>query len=318
MLTEEVEQCYVCESEESDQFRTFDYPDLKLEGSFHLRRCKNCGLVFNSPRLTRESGAILYDTDYYVFDAETNSEYREEARRDFSRVIAVSKPGSRLLEIGCARGHLLTLAQQKGYDVRGVEISEYASKIARASGIPIFTGTLEQTSFEESSFEVIVAQDVLEHVHNPLIFLEIICRYLTKDGLLILETPNIASIFAWLGGKKWIGFNQYHIFLFSPKTLIRLSLKAGLDVVNLETAEANLFSLDSLRRLGMGNLLGSKIRSRIGSWLRAKKLKNNKEDSIPSSDVNLQNARESIISKWLNNHKLGDQLLLYARRSGET
>lgn len=315
MSLEEVKRCFVCKSEEFESFYTFDYSDSGLEDPFRLKRCVNCGMVLNSPRLSPEDSAALYETDYYVFDEATETQYREEANRDLRRVLAVSEPGDRLLEIGCARGHLLALAQELGYDVQGIEISAYASEAARASGLSVFTGTIEQTFFPESSFDVIVALDVIEHVHNPLRFLEIACRYLKKEGILILETPNVASIFGRLGGKRWIGFIPYHICLFSPLTLTRLCVKAGLGVVKLETTEAHLLSLDGARRLGLGSLLSPSVRRRMGSWFRRHKFTTGEIDVASPSDIHAPKKRRSVLARWLNTRQLGDQLVVLLQRS---
>ena len=305
-MSEKVKQCCVCKSNDFIPFYTFDYSNFGYKKPLCLKKCKNCGMVLNACRLKQEAVTNLYKENYYVFSDEDEKMYYEKAKRDLKRVLKTGKSHGKLLEIGCARGHLLKLAQQIGYDVKGVEISSHASKIACASGLSVFNGTMEQTSFPKSSFDIIIALDVIEHVLDPLHFLDIVCCYLKKEGVLILETPNVNSLFARVGGKRWIGFNPYHLYLFSPSTLSELCGRVGLRVIKSKTVKANPLCLD---------FLNSGLRSEIGSCFRKHRFKNSEMEEISISNIQKMKEKENIIAKWLNNYYLGDQIVLYACRS---
>ncbi|NIO87116.1 MAG: methyltransferase domain-containing protein, partial [Candidatus Aminicenantes bacterium] len=231
-------------------------------------------------------------------------------------ILSVSRPGAKLLEIGCARGYLLKLAKDIGYDVQGVEVSSYASDIARNAGLSVFNGTMKDISLAENSFDVVVAIDVIEHVVDPINFLLTVKKYLKQGGMLVLKTPNISSIFARIGGKNWIGFNPYHIFLFSPDTLGSLCNKTGFDIVRLETEEVSFCSMDGLRRLGMGRFLGSKVNRVIESRFRRRVSSENQGvRNTRELDIDLSRRREGLFGSWMKSRYLGDQIIACARPS---
>lgn len=100
------------------------------------------------------------------------------------------------LELGCGRGRLATLLDQKGFTVTGIDLAEatihklnkkYPS-INFLSG-DVFTMNLESM---ENQFDLIVSSEVFEHIGilNRSRFVDIIYRLLKKDGIAIITTPN--------------------------------------------------------------------------------------------------------------------------------
>ena len=79
-----------------------------------------------------------------------------------------------MLDVGCATGYFLEVAQRGGFDPYGVEFSEYAAGIAKEKfgKEKIFHGTLEQ--FHDATgrsgaatFRAIAMSDLIEHVRIP-------------------------------------------------------------------------------------------------------------------------------------------------------
>ena len=78
--------------------------------------------------------------------------------------------------------------------------------------------------------------DVIEHVANPQELLHQ-CRQLLKpDGVLLLETQNVDSLWARLTGRKWQHFkHEEHIYHFTPETIVRILEDCGFAIAH-ETA----------------------------------------------------------------------------------
>ncbi len=302
---EEVMSCPVC-SGVLTPFHQFLFAQLPFR--FKLRRCGVCGLAVNTPRLRPEESAQLYGGDYYVFDAETDHDYEASARRDLARIRPWVPAGARLLEIGCARGHLLALARDAGYEVRGVEISPEASNEARSRGLPVMTGTIETIGRCDLRFDAVVALDVIEHVHDPLEFLSCARKQMAFGSKLILETPNVDGLFARMGGRHWIGFNPYHIALFSQDALVRACQRSGFEIRDLVTVEGRLLSVDGLRRIGAGHLVPDRLRRTAGAWLRAHQAGASSANDARES----VNGNEGSVARWINSRRMGDQLLVHA------
>lgn len=79
-------------------------------------------------------------------------------------------------------------------EVTGLEISQKRINKLNALGyFNIFLGDTEIFEFKKK-FDVIVAGDLIEHLGNPKLFLLNMKNYLDKDGVFIINTPNIYSI----------------------------------------------------------------------------------------------------------------------------
>ncbi len=148
-----------------------------------------------------------------------------------------SKKG-RILDVGCAYGFFLEVAEEEGWEGYGVEISEYAARYAKEElGLKVSLGELKEVRYPSEYFEVVTLWDVIEHLPDPLGELKEINRILRKGGIVALSTPAIDSLFAKLSGKRWIGFQcpWEHIYYFSRSTISKLLEKAGFEVVRIGT-----------------------------------------------------------------------------------
>jgi SAM-dependent methyltransferase len=135
------------------------------------------------------------------------------------------KPCGQLLDVGCATGDFLDVMRQyPGWEVCGVELSDYASRYAREQlGLDVRTGTLESAQFPEAVFDVVTLWDVIEHLPDPLGTLRQIHRLLRPGGLLVFNTPNLESLDARLFKAYWIGYElPRHLHVFSRRTLLTL------------------------------------------------------------------------------------------------
>lgn len=229
--------CEVCGSEHVTPGRSLRYAQFGLPGPFELVVCSGCGLVFNSPRLVPEALARLYDSNYYVF--------AEPPARAFERVTALYRAtvaelearvpaGTPMLEIGSAKGYMQALMADRGFAVQGVELSGHAAAFARHQWqVPVFHGTLERWVEQPGCRRVAAAYctDVIEHVPSPSAFLKALHRATLPGATVLIGTPNIESDGVAQFGDDWLGFNPFHVWLFSRGTLERLLRRCGFEPV---------------------------------------------------------------------------------------
>jgi ubiquinone/menaquinone biosynthesis C-methylase UbiE len=104
---------------------------------------------------------------------------------------------SKILDIGCAGGHLLNFLKKRGFkNLYGVDISETAIKETKSKGIQ--NATVQDsinTNFKENTFDFIIASDILEHIKEDSKAIEEYQRILKKGGKLIVFVP--AFRFLW-------------------------------------------------------------------------------------------------------------------------
>jgi len=125
-----------------------------------------------------------------------------------------------VLDIGCSYGYGTFFLSKNANKVVGIDFDEeriekaqsyYKSPNLEFISLDAFKLT---ERFSESSFEVIIALEFIEHIKNPERFLEIAHYLLSKDGIFILSTPN--RLFRSVEGKPW---NPEHIQEFDKDSL---------------------------------------------------------------------------------------------------
>lgn len=148
----------------------------------------------------------------------------------------LSATGKRLLEVGCASGLFLESAKARGYSVVDVEPGDSGND-ARAKNFEVLPETFDEAAarYPDNSFDIIVFNDVFEHLADPAGTLAECSRLLTDDGRIVINLPvnggilySIARILRHVGldgpyDRMWQkGFSSPHLFYYSDASLVRL------------------------------------------------------------------------------------------------
>lgn len=129
----------------------------------------------------------FYDCGYYHGDAYEDYAFEKLRRNFLGKVRFVKKfcDSGRLLDVGCALGFFVKVAEDEGFDAYGIDFSEYAVGEARKMvGDKVVCGDVEKgLPFKTNFFDVVTAWDLLEHLKSPDLFLKRCSRVLKDDGL---------------------------------------------------------------------------------------------------------------------------------------
>jgi 2-polyprenyl-3-methyl-5-hydroxy-6-metoxy-1,4-benzoquinol methylase len=213
------------------------------EKPFHVLKCAHCGLIFVDPVPELPLLANHYDASYY---ANWLGNQKEERQRMWGRrlktIERLSRTG-RLLDVGCATGAFLQLAQNNGWEIRGTEYSPYAAKFAGdLLKADIHCGHLMDARYEDSFFDVVTFWHVLEHLHDPMQYLQEAHRILKPSGLLVIAVPNVndyimQTAYRIVKGRPLKLFSkddrEIHLYHFSAETLREYLLKAGFECLKI-------------------------------------------------------------------------------------
>jgi SAM-dependent methyltransferase len=205
----------------------YSISETRLEKPEKIVRCMGCGLVYAVPE---ESADQIHKAYEAMEDADYVAE--EKGRRAQGRIIlsriSKFKSAGRLLDVGCGPGFLLDEAKHQGWKAQGVDLSVWAKEYCHGHfGIEVFRGDLVPLPFPDRSFDVVVMNDVIEHLADPRSALWEIRRVLKNDGILYLSTPDIESFLSRVLRARWWGINKFHLFYFSKRTLEQLFHEVG-------------------------------------------------------------------------------------------
>ena len=212
-----------------------------VEPPYKVVKCLACSLVYlgNPPE-----GDSIYE-DYYEGTTPHAEDYRMDSNVTHlaalyainERRIAVvkrAKPAGKLLDVGCGRGYFLKTAQEHGFKVFGIDVSEQAVEYAkRAFGLTVAVQKLDELRDVSAMFDVVTLWHVLEHFIDPFEALKRIPELLSKGGICFVEVPNLRSIKFMFSTNKWQGGNHplYHRTFFTGATLRQAILKSGFSKV---------------------------------------------------------------------------------------
>lgn len=114
-----------------------------------------------------------------------------------SYAIRMVGSAGRVLEIGCAAGHVTEHLVAAGNEVVGIEIDPEAAAAARAHAGRVHVVDLDMTpasTVESGPFDVIVLGDVLEHLRDPEPVLRDLTSLLADDGRLVISVPHVGHV----------------------------------------------------------------------------------------------------------------------------
>ncbi len=225
----QISNCPVCESS--------DHKEILVKYGSPLVQCNRCELWYHL-RVAANPDDVYKDEAYEIFSTEETSELFEYKKNRFGRErvslleeICGPLQDKKILEIGCGNGYFLAAAKEVCANCFGSEYSVKNQQKARQNtGLPIYTTPLEE--FPERDFDVVVAFDVIEHVHKPLSFMENIGRLMRPGGHLLFYTPNYDSFSIRLlrDFSSCIDVTE-HIILFNAASLEYLGKVTGFTTV---------------------------------------------------------------------------------------
>jgi SAM-dependent methyltransferase len=222
--------------------------------AYDVMRCANCQHFFTWPAPTTPELDDIYN-NRYSYDAHSLIEREKVMRaKNYARFIASMPDVSSAMEVGCMHGLLLTELEKHNIKASGVELDPQAVEHCRQKGLDVVQSSIEEHLQQAGNrHDVIIMSHVIEHIAKPQEQLASLHERMSKNGRLVLITPNSMAKSRRAFGKFW-GYWQVpvHINHFNESSMRHLLEKSGFKLL-----ETRYYGGDSLFFLSsLANIMG--------------------------------------------------------------
>ncbi len=272
--------CPLCALAETSLFQLIPDSENYFDG-YRLYTCGGCGVVFTHPRPGETEAASFYGEEYYSFKSaslESLPVWKYAARalvatlalcrvlrpvnaarlekllfrvvRNVPQMVPLFFHGRNVLDLGCGSGDQMALWREGGLDVWGVDISPIAADAGSKRGLRIFSGEIWDAGFAGGCFDIVYANQVIEHTRETNAILEEIKRVLKPGGVLIMGAPNTGSHLLRIFKSRWISLQvPLHLLHFSPASLTGTLVRHGFAIRQVYTITPAGGLLESLGKV---------------------------------------------------------------------
>jgi SAM-dependent methyltransferase len=146
---------------------------------------------------------------------------------------------ARIIEIGSGLGYLTYAISRRGYDVRGVDISNVAVRKARERFGALYErgDIFSLPASHEAAFDMVIMTELIEHIPNLIDFVAAAVRLLRPGGELVLTTPNR---FASPPDALWdTDLPPVHLWWLSERSVLQIGERLGMAVRFVDFSEFN-------------------------------------------------------------------------------
>ena len=171
------------------------------------------------------------DSDPYNVEKNINSEFSKR-RIDLTiylleKAISSVQGIPKILDLGCGQGHI-TQAMHQAYsfaEFTGLDYSVSAIEYAHDnfSGIDFSVGDAYDAPYVKEYFDIVVCNNLWEHVPDPLRLLSKIKILLKPGGYIVISTPSryrVYNILRILIGKPVKLISKYHVTEYSVGQIV--------------------------------------------------------------------------------------------------
>lgn len=224
----------------------FDDVDKQPEGYYTLKKQYHKDMAAFYEKKYYQNNFGFYEKQKYT---EEEIIYRNNMYCEKRYIIGCHNINSgKMLDVGCGEGHALAFFAEHGWDVTGIDFSEFGMRAHHPNLIgKLIKGDLLASieSMDNSTFDFINMDNVFEHIPEPRDFLGVIKKLCNSKTILCIKVPNDFSL--------------------TQSVLFNLGCIEDAFWVTKETCEHyNYFTAQSLENLLIDN--GFKCLEKIADW----------------------------------------------------
>lgn len=214
-------KCKFCNTDQTKEFMFLESPHTRQ--IYTLYECQNCLSRFFDINQHNVSIKALYEDiakdNSNLSRGFSPTPYWESQKKFALKLLKI--PLTSILDVGCRTGDFLL--HFKGNHIKeGIEISNYCSEIAQKRGLTVYNDSLENFKTNKK-YDLVSAFAVLEHLSDPIQFLDKLKTLVNIGGLLIVLIPTFECLKVKVLAKLNKDWHMYrppeHLNFFSEKFL---------------------------------------------------------------------------------------------------
>ena len=224
----------------------YDYEYRTCPNEFSYVKCNDCGLAYSNPMPLPSRLDDVYPDNYISFHFNTRKKSLTYKVRDilewrkalpYRRLLKNINGDVHILDVGCGDGHYMSVLKRvnPNWRVSGIESASAPYERAASLGLDVIFGKYEDTELGRSQFDLMILNQVIEHLVDPGAAIEKLRSELKPGGHVSLETPSLEGLDAKIFSKSFWGAYHFprHLTLFTSKTLSRFLEARGFEVVRI-------------------------------------------------------------------------------------
>lgn len=254
-------QCLICGSADVeviyDDFIRDGAPCTLTKEKYEMFQCEDCGTIWH--KADRKRNREYYQSREYrdkmENSADVSSYHRFHDREVLEKLEYTGTElfrNAKVADLGCGGGSFLDFISGAADEIIAVEPSVVYREYLTAKGYHTYAYAENALNDYSEALDVVTSFDVIEHVDDPVMFMEEVYRLLKPGGKAIIGTPSDSPVIRGLMGREYeqkLLFSFQHPWILSEKGFSLCCEKAGFRNI----------SIVQKQRYGLSNLL---------SWLK--------------------------------------------------
>ena len=212
------------------------------ERIFRVVECKACRLLRLDPFPSGEELRRYYPSNYWYSPENDRAARLEEIYRRFVlrdhlnfvlRALADAGEKGPVVDVGSGGGLFLRMLGEHGFPGFGLDNSTAAASVAwRSNRVSTLCGDLARSPVQHGTCAAVTMFHVLEHVSDPVSYLDSAKDLLLPNGRLIIQVPNASSWQFLMFGEYWNGVDvPRHLINYRQRDLEKLLNHCGFEVL---------------------------------------------------------------------------------------
>jgi SAM-dependent methyltransferase len=212
--------CFACDSE--------NVVFVCNVNGYKIHRCMHCGLIFTDPMPDDKTITEFYQG--FLFDKPNVNKLKSKVtnrKKELLATIGLTEKacsGKSFFDYGGGTGLTYAVARECGFETYYYDIDNQAIQFAKNNLELKTESIISEPEKDSRKFDIIMCDNVIEHVKNPDVLIRMLFNKLVAGGVLIFKTPRASNTETLLIFSVWF-------LVYLKKVIFGNDLKTSIDAI---------------------------------------------------------------------------------------